>query len=43
MPALKNTLQGDASSHEFAQFVEAPYLGEGLGALVERRAPVFTN
>ncbi len=41
LPALKNTLQGDSSSHEFAQYVEAPYLGEGLGALVERRSPVF--
>lgn len=43
LPALANTLQGDAKSHEFAQFVEAPYLGEGLGALLEGRPPAFTR
>jgi len=43
LPTLANTLQGDAQSHEFTQFVEAPYLGEGLGALVEGRPPVFTK
>lgn len=41
LPTLANTLQGDAKSHEFAQFVEAPYLGEGLTALVEGRPPAF--
>lgn len=41
LPTLETTLQGDADSHEFADYVEAPFLGEGLGALVEGRSPVF--
>jgi enoyl-CoA hydratase/carnithine racemase len=43
LPGLEKTLQGDAKTHEFAQFVEAEYLGEGLTALLEGRAPAFTK
>ena len=40
---LREITEMDAATHPFARFVTAEYLGEGLNAFMEGRAPVFTK